>query len=79
MKMRIFLMLGLLLVLGCTGDAQEKPKAAETRSSAARERTDPVKVGEVAPDFTLKDENGQAVTLSAVKRPVVLVFYRGYW
>jgi len=38
-------------------------------------------VGEVAPDFTLEDQNGQKVALSDArgKSPVVLVFYRGYW
>ncbi len=40
-----------------------------------------VGVGAAAPDFTLVDQNGQKRTLSAErgKRPVVLVFYRGYW
>jgi peroxiredoxin len=38
-------------------------------------------VGEQAPDFTLTDQAGQKRSLSAErgKRPVVLVFYRGYW
>ena len=40
-----------------------------------------LKVGEAAPDFTLPDAAGAAVTLSTFRdqRPVVLVFYRGYW
>jgi hypothetical protein len=40
-----------------------------------------LKVGEAAPDFTLPDATGAAVTLAAFRdqRPVVLVFYRGYW
>jgi len=40
-----------------------------------------VKIGDVAPDFSLTDQNGKTVKLSeAVKTaPVVLVFYRGYW
>jgi len=44
-------------------------------------REKPVGVGEVAPDFTLVDHNGQKRSLAAErgKRPVVLVFYRGYW
>jgi cytochrome oxidase Cu insertion factor (SCO1/SenC/PrrC family) len=44
-------------------------------------RIAPLKVGEVAPDFTLEDQNGSKVTLSEARRksPVVLVFYRGYW
>jgi peroxiredoxin Q/BCP len=47
----------------------------------AADRAAPVKVGEAAPDFTLTDQNGRSHTLSAErgKRPVVLVFYRGYW
>ena len=47
----------------------------------AQMRETPVGVGEVAPDFTLVDHNGQKRSLAAErgKRPVVLVFYRGYW
>ena len=45
----------------------------------AREK--PVTVGDMAPDFTLVDQNGEKRSLSAErgKRPVVLVFYRGHW
>lgn len=49
---------------------------------AAERRTSPVAVGETAPDFSLKDQNGETVKLSASRdqqRPAVLVFYRGYW
>lgn len=40
-----------------------------------------VEVGDVAPDFTLKDENGQEVTLSSFrgKKNVVLAFYPFDW
>jgi cytochrome oxidase Cu insertion factor (SCO1/SenC/PrrC family) len=46
-----------------------------------KEMTKPLAVGDAAPDFTLSDQNGKSVTLSAAKgkSPVVLVFYRGYW
>ena len=39
------------------------------------------RVGEPAPDFTLLDASGKPVTLADYrgKKPVVLVFYRGYW
>lgn len=49
--------------------------------SASDNRKTPVAVGEVAPDFTLEDQNKNKVTLSAAsgKSSVVLVFYRGYW
>jgi len=38
-------------------------------------------VGRPAPDFTLPDSAGRQVTLSEFrgKKPVLLVFYRGYW
>ncbi len=38
-------------------------------------------VGERAPDFTLPDATGRPVSLADYrgKKPVVIVFYRGYW
>ena len=38
-------------------------------------------VGQPAPDFTLPDASGSTVQLAELrgKKPVVLVFYRGYW
>ena len=44
-------------------------------------RAEPVSLGEQAPDFTLEEINGSAVTLSSArgKMPTVLVFFRGYW
>ena len=40
----------------------------------------PPGIGKQAPVFTLTDQNGKKVTLSASRgRKVVLVFYRGYW
>ena len=40
-----------------------------------------LKVGEPAPDFTLADATGRPVSLADYrdKKPVLLVFYRGYW
>jgi peroxiredoxin len=47
--------------------------------------------GQKAPDFTLPDQNGNAVTLAGLLAPpqggpgngranaVLLIFYRGYW
>jgi peroxiredoxin len=45
----------------------------------AKSKTEPLKVGATAPDFTLTDQNGKSATLSKAKKTVVLVFYRGYW
>ena len=52
-----------------------------TLPAYSQQRAAPVAVGEQAPDFTLTDQNGQKRSLAAErgKRPVVLVFYRGYW
>jgi hypothetical protein len=38
-------------------------------------------IGERPPDFTLPDADGRPVSLADFrgKKPVVLVFYRGYW
>jgi thioredoxin-dependent peroxiredoxin len=37
-------------------------------------------LGQPAPDFTLRDQNGKAISLSAARdHKIVLVFYRGYW
>jgi cytochrome oxidase Cu insertion factor (SCO1/SenC/PrrC family) len=54
---------------------------ANLQSPTTAQRGTPVAVGEVAPEFTLEDQNKHKVTLSAArgKTPVVLVFYRGYW
>jgi hypothetical protein len=40
-----------------------------------------LRVGERAPEFTLPDAAGRPVSLAEFrgKKPVVLVFYRGYW
>ena len=44
-------------------------------------RDSPVAVGEMAPDFTLEDQNNRKVRLSSARgsRTTVLVFYRGNW
>lgn len=41
----------------------------------------PAGVGDIAPDFTLPDQDGRQHTLSAErgKCAVVLIFYRGHW
>ena len=68
MKLRIFLFISFLVISSFTASAQ-----------TAKSRTEPLKVGAVAPDFTLTDQTGKSVTLSKIGKPTVLVFYRGYW
>ncbi len=50
-------------------------------SPVISQRNTPVAIGDVAPDFTLEDQDKNKVTLADArgKGPVVLVFYRGYW
>ena len=55
--------------------------STNSQCSAASIRSTPIGVGDIAPDFTLEDQNHNKVTLSETRghSPVVLVFYRGYW
>ena len=64
---------GVLLLLAAMFVSAQGPNQTQ--------RNRPLAVGEVAPDFTLEDQNRNKVTLSEArgKSPVVLVFYRGYW
>ena len=77
--------MGILLLLVASslaeGQAQTAPATAPVKNAEGSARTAPLKVGEMAPDFTLEDQQGRKITLSAArgKAPVVLVFYRGYW
>jgi cytochrome oxidase Cu insertion factor (SCO1/SenC/PrrC family) len=68
----------ILLAMACTsgGSPAHQQSPAEIKA-----RSTPVGVGDVAPDFTLEDQNRNKVTFSEAreKSPVVLVFYRGYW
>lgn len=67
----------LVTVLPCAA----QPSATIQQSATTSARTSPLGVGDLAPDFTLEDQQGRNVTLSSArgKRPVVIVFYRGYW
>src|SRR5688572_5412964 len=76
-KMKIKLPAALLLFLiasSCSNSKIESGLGAELQP-----RNEPVKIGEMAPNFTLEDQNGQKVTLSALRggAPTVLAFYRG--
>ncbi len=83
--MKIILLTAAILMLSIVAFAQKQTSKDTMNNNKAasgktqRSKTEPLKVGEVAPDFRLIDQNGKKVTLSEVKNPVVLVFYRGYW
>lgn len=56
---------------------QTTPSQPTPATTAAPE---PPRVGDLAPDFTLTDQSGKVVPLSASRgQNVVLVFYRGHW
>ena len=63
----------LALCLGVCGCISGHGAAAEAARAVA--------TGETAPDFTLEDQNGRKLTLSAERgrQPVVLIFFRGHW
>jgi len=76
--MRLLISLILFLLVCAPPPAAAQAQAARTPEAAAGRA--PVRVGEAAPDFTLEDEGGRKVSLSGARgRPVVLVFYRGWW
>jgi cytochrome oxidase Cu insertion factor (SCO1/SenC/PrrC family) len=69
MKIKIILFVALILAVNVGVFAQK-----------AKINTEPLQIGAIAPDFTLDNSNGEGkITLSKVKKPTVLVFYRGYW
>lgn len=67
----------LLFALSCA----KGPNTASVNNADLTPRSTPVAIGELAPDFTLEDQNGQKITLSAARgtAATVLAFYRGNW
>ncbi len=65
-KTRSPLLVGLALLAGCSVGLREPETAAKLRR---------------APDFTLPDEQGRAVSLASLVKggKAVIVFYRGHW
>lgn len=76
-SVRFSLILAALLFLSIVFDDRVPDAHAQSHASDLAK----IKVGDVAPDFTLEDQNGRAVTLASFreKKHVVLVFYRGHW
>ena len=70
----------ITLVIGSIACATN-PNSSSSGSADLKPRDSPVAVGEMAPDFTLEDQNNQKATLSSARgnMPTVLVFYRGNW
>ena len=75
MRLKIGGALAILIVgLACGRNQQAPPDELAPRTS-------PVQVGEMAPVFTLEDQNQQKVSFASARGsvPIILVFYRGYW
>ena len=73
--MRVFItfcQIGVLFSLALTVSSQ---------TSTSSMQSTPIGIGDIAPGFTLEDQNHNKVSLADArgKSPVVLVFYRGYW
>ncbi len=75
--LKIFLLLAICAVI-VTVQTKLGPKDEATLPASDLTR---INIGDEAPDFTLEDQDGKAITLSNYrgKKSVVLVFYRGYW
>ena len=76
-NLKVFLLIAVCAVL-VTAQTKLGPKDEAQLPASDLTR---IKIGAEAPDFTLEDQDGKAVTLSNYrgKKSVVLVFYRGYW
>lgn len=79
MKSRLGLkfLIPLVVLASAWGQTPATPAKAPAQPQAAEAPEPKYKVGDVAPDFTLKDHNRQDVTLSSFrgKKNVVLAFY----
>lgn len=78
MKLRV---LGTIALTIGTFACSTKLNSSLSGDGDLKPRSSPVAAGEMAPDFTLEDQNNRKVTLSAGRgsKPTVLVFYRGHW
>jgi cytochrome oxidase Cu insertion factor (SCO1/SenC/PrrC family) len=67
-----------ILIAAAPAFAQLGPKDGGNLSATDLDR---VKAGQLAPDFTLENFDGKAISLSDFrgKKNVLLVFYRGQW
>lgn len=80
--MRELLMVSFLLLFPALLSGQRRPALGPADGpSDPPTDLDRVKVGDLAPDFTLESLDGRYITLSGFRgrKNVVLVFYRGYW
>jgi hypothetical protein len=80
----LFSVLSLIVLAGCAAtDAPEPSRTLGPADGRNLPGTDleRVRVGDLAPDFSLASLAGPVVTLSDFRgdRNIILVFYRGWW
>lgn len=70
----------ITLIIGSIA-CNTKLNSSSSSDGALKPRNSPVAVGEMAPNFTLEDQNNRKVTLAEARAsmPTILVFYRGFW
>ena len=84
MKKMTFLMAAFMMLAACN-NANKKSEAtaaaeqAPTQDTIVYEHEYLVKVGDMAPDFTLKYTNGNEFTLSALRGKVVMLQFTASW
>jgi len=68
----------VLLLLSSPAYSQFGPKDTTSLPPTDLKR---INIGDEAPDFTLENIDGRAISLSdfRAKKNVILVFYRGHW
>jgi len=77
--MNLRVLVAVAIVIGTTACTTKLNSLSE--NGDLKPRNSPLLVGEIAPDFTIENQNNQKVKLSSARgsRPTVLVFYRGNW
>ncbi len=70
---------GLFAVQGCTSPAQNITKGRQPGPPVPTELSSAPEVGRLAPDFTLTDLGGNAVTLSDFRGKVVFINFWATW
>ncbi|MFC2035517.1 redoxin domain-containing protein [Chloroflexota bacterium] len=75
----VVILLGMLVIQGCTSGAQSTIKELPSGTTAPGALTPAPEVGYLAPDFTLVDLKGNQVTLSDLRGEAVFLNFWATW